>query len=1078
MFRSITAFIAITTAATAAKVPLYFEPNLGQANSHVQYLSRANGVTSYLANGAAAFPVGGSSIVMRLDGSTGGRAEAAGRLPGLSSYFGGASHATWHTRVPQFGKVIYRDVYPGIDLVYYGSDGSLEYDFQIAPGADPNVVRLVYEGVSGLRVESGDLLISTPGGQLRQRRPVVYQTIAGRRTIVAASYEVEGTQVRFRLAPYDRTRPLVVDPVIQYASYFGGGGMDAANDVKVDASGNVYIAGSIALPATTANPFVAASASSYDTTAAVIQYSPSQNAILSVAQVGSDGQSWVGRLDVDAAGALYLTGATNSASFPTVNAVSTANLSGSYTPFVAKIAADGQTLVFSTYFGGTGLDQFGSVAAGANGETYVTGTAEALDFPVTDQSVSTSNGWKAYLAKFNADGSLAWSRLIGGAGPTAGTGIALDGSGNIYVTGSTNSVNFPAKNAFQSISPKNPVLASMLNLCSAFAAKFASDGKTLIYATLVGGTGDDAATSAAVDRQGNPYLAGSTTSPDLPVMNAVQDGLRGVKNGFVAEVNPQGNALVFLTYLGGSQKDTVDALALDAAGSIYVAGSSGSSDFPLLNPMQMTTAKASPGALNAFAAKIAPAGRGVIFSTLVGGSGNDDAHGVAADSSGALYLTGVTESADFPVNHAAQASFGGRSDMFLAKIVPDSAPVSNAVVLPASLSFTAVTGGATTAPQAIDLTPAGGGPSGTFTATGTGGNWFSLTPAAGTFPGQVSVSVNPAGLALGTYSGTIQITPGSGASISVPVTLHVIPATPVVTSVTPAEFGTGSTSVTLTISGTGFVKGATAWVTAFTPAYTVSYPTDLVDANTLRLALPVGVNEGPISLSISNPGTPPSNALSLLQGKPIIGAAKVSGTVAPGQIVLIGGINLGPLIPVIAPAGAAPVTTLGPTQVLFDGVPAQVTATYFFQVRAVVPASVAGKTSTKIVVKYFDHASLPLTVATAGNSLPPDPLGPGISGALNSDGSINSAANPTAAGAEVELLVDSSQVPLTSAPSAVTIGGLDAQLVPLPNVVLGYPGKILFRVQIPMDVSSGPAEPVIVQFKNTDDTARLSIAIQ
>ncbi|SPE29364.1 hypothetical protein SBA3_1550016 [Candidatus Sulfopaludibacter sp. SbA3] len=417
---------------------------------------------------------------------------------------------------------------------------------------------------------------------------------------------------------------------------------------------------------------------------------------------------------------------------------------------------------------------------GPGGEVYVTGMAMALDFPVTDQSVSASSGPKAYLAKFNSNGTLAFSRLFGGGATTAGTGIAVDGSGNIYLAGATSSPNFPAKNAFQSLSMKDPVLSSILGLRSAFAAKFASDGKTLVYATLVGGTGDDAATAAAEDGQGNLYLAGSTGSTDLPVLNAVQEGLAGAQNGFVAELNPQGNALVFLTYLGGSQKDTAQNLALGSQGSIYVGGSATSADFPVLNGTDTTKSKATTNARSAFAVKFAPGGRGIIFSTLLGGSKDDAGNGIAADSAGAAYLAGTTASADFPLTGAFQASFGGQWDMFLAKVVPDSASASPIVALPASVGFTMISGGATPAAQGIDVALAGTGVSGAFTttastasggnwlsitpaaSTASGGNWLSITPAAGSVPGQIAVSVQPAGIGVGLYGGMIQIAPASG----------------------------------------------------------------------------------------------------------------------------------------------------------------------------------------------------------------------------------------------------------------------------------------------------------------------------
>jgi uncharacterized protein (TIGR03437 family) len=284
--------------------------------------------------------------------------------------------------------------------------------------------------------------------------------------------------------------------------------------------------------------------------------------------------------------------------------------------------------------------------------------------------------------------------------------------------------------------------------------------------------------------------------------------------------------------------------------------------------------------------------------------------------------------------------------------------------------------------------------------------------------------------------------------------------------------------VTLTISGSGFVSGATVWVTSFIPQNSVAYPATFIDANTVQIALPLSVQGTPISIRVANPGTPQSNPLNLMEGKPPIGAAHVSGTVNPGQTVMIDGFNVGPLVPFIAPQGSA-ASTLGNTQVLFDGTPAQLVAAYWTQVRAIVPAAVAGKTSTSIVVKYFDQSSAPLKVAVDGNPPPPDPLGPGVSAVLNPDGSINAPGNPAAVGAGVTLLIDVSQLPSADAiPSTVTIGGIDAPIVPMQDVIVGHAGKLQFEVRVPAGVQSGSAVPVVVAFQGTDATAKLTIAIQ
>ncbi|HEV3198687.1 MAG TPA: hypothetical protein VGZ73_12285, partial [Bryobacteraceae bacterium] len=491
-----------------------------------------------------------------------------------------------------------------------------------------------------------------------------------------------------------------------------------------------------------------------------------------------------------------------------------------------------------------------------------------------------------------------------------------------------------------------------------------------------------------------------------------------------------------------------------------------------------------------------------VFSTVVGGSQDDSGTGIAGDATGSGYLVGTTRSSDFPVSNAFQAGYGGNWDMYLMKLAPDSTAASSIVALPSSIHFTMVTGGFTPTPQVINLDTASGGMPGTFNAaatTSSGANWLSVTPASGNTPGQLAVSVNPAGLGLGVYNGTVQIAPASGASVTIPVVFRMIPVTPVLTSATPAKFDVANfdvldpsaalPAVTLTISGTGFVSGATAWVTTFAPGNTQPYATSLVDSNTLQLSLPQAAQPTSVTIQVSNPGTPKSNPLNLVEGNPFIGAAHVfdltsggvaNGPVAPGDVVNIVGINVGPLVPFSAPRDGTAVTNLGGAQILFDGVSAKLVSAYFMTTQAIVPASVAGKSQTKVVVKYFDRSSAPIAVPVAGGAPAPptsDPFGPGLSAVVNSDGSVNSATNPATVGSVVMLVVDFSQVPGTAPPVSVTIGGVAATMVPMDDVI-GHPGKLQFSVRVPTGAPSGPTVPVVVQFLNSQAVANLTMAIQ
>ena len=390
--------------ASGAALPLYFEPNQGQAHPGVEFLSRGHGALSYLTDDGAVFTVGGSPVKMRLAGAKASKPEGMDRLPGISSYFRGQDKSKWRTGIPQFARVRYRNVYPGIDLVFYGNQGNMEYDFQIAPAADPSSIHIAYEGITRLRLDpNGDLVLSSKSGDIRQRAPKVYQDVDGHRTEIAAAYKLDGRKtVGLALAAYDRTRPLIVDPVLQYSTFFGGPGTDRGEAVQVDAAGSVYIAATLAIPQSDSNPFSSTSSEiNGPFEAAVIKFSPAQNAILLVAHLGADGNTIPTiSLAIDLAGDRFRhPGTTMSADFPLVNlpVVSKYAIASPYwgIPFVTKIAADGSTLVYSTYFGGSvGEDYITGAALDSAGNLYLAGNADSPDFPKANALYTSGQGNK------------------------------------------------------------------------------------------------------------------------------------------------------------------------------------------------------------------------------------------------------------------------------------------------------------------------------------------------------------------------------------------------------------------------------------------------------------------------------------------------------------------------------------------------------------------------------------------------------------------------------------------------------------------------------------------------------------
>jgi uncharacterized protein (TIGR03437 family) len=1095
MLRLSLSILALAISSSAATLPLYFEPAPPDPNhpEPMRYLSRGNGVTSYLAGSETAFSIGDTRVVMKLVGAERGTPEAVDKLPGTSSYFIGNNPKAWRTGVPQYAKIVYRGVYPGVDLVYYGDHGNLEYDFRVAPGGDPTQIHIAYEGATGVALDqSGNVVLSTAAGEIRQRSPHVYQETAGSRKTVRANYRLEGRNtLGLALGKYDPQLPLVIDPVLEYATYFGGGGPDTANAVKTDSTGSVYIAGSIATPQFAGDPFSPASTSPYsDTTAVVIKFAPDQNTIQYVAQIGGDGQSVATHLAIDSLGALYITGQTNSTHFPVVSAVDDTNKAGSFTPFVTKLASDGQTLIYSTYFGGTGLDTAGGITVNAAGMALVTGQAAAPDFPLTDSSVTTARGSKAYLARFNPDGTLNFSKLFGGTANTKGTAIALDNNSNIYVVGTTTAPDFPTKGAFQSNFLKDPLIGPILGLRASFATKFSSDGATLLYSTLFGGTGDDAASGAAVDAQGNLFMAGSTSSTDLTIMNSVQSSNAGGKDGFIAELGPQGNTLLFSTYFGGSRNDAISAIALDNNGNIHVTGSTTSSDLPMVKAVGLKTKDANATRINnVFAAKLSPNGQGIVYTTTLGGSEDDSASGITVDSNGSAYVVGTTSSPDLPVAGAFQATYGGNYDMFLVKLDADMVAPSSLSVLPISLNFTMTAGGTAPPPQLLNVAGLMGATVSYTSVFSPNGSWLSVTAPSGSTPDQLAVSVTA--MPIGSYTGSIQFTAaGDGSTVNVPVVFQVIPQTPVLTSVTPNHFDSivfnpiapaTLPTVTLTITGSGFVPGAIASLKRFPYGDAEEFSATLVDSNTLQITIPVTSQAAPISIAVSNPGTQQSNPLNVMQGSvtPIVNGVFNSATskasVSAGDSVNIIGFNLGPVIPAVS-HGVVP--QLGDTQVLFDGVPAQLLLTFDFGIRAIIPNNVSGKTQTQVVVVFLGHASAPFLLALNGNPQPStDPFGVGNSGILNEDGSINSPSNPAAIGSKIIIVLDV-HLNMMDQLGSVAVGGVPAPFVGFNGTVIGYPSKLISRVQIPAGVPSGPAVPVALNFIDPVKEVDISVAIQ
>jgi uncharacterized protein (TIGR03437 family) len=696
-------------------LPLRFEENLDQ-HKGARYIAKAPGFTLNLAPAENWIEWSGSPgkkgvVRTRLvGGNPSAPMDTEERSPGYVNYFVG-SRGNWRTSVKGFALIRSHEVYPGIDLVFHAEKERLEYDFIVAPHADPNMIRMDVSGHRGVRVDaSGDLVISTAGGDIRWRRPGVYQDGSRGREGVSGRFILSGNRtVRFELGSYDAERALIIDPVLNYSTFLGGTSNDLGRAIGLDGLGNVYIAGSTdSTDLPTVNGiqmnFGGKTASILPGDGFVAKFS-SAGVLLFLTYIGGASDDAVGAVAIDSAGNAYLTGFTSSSDFPVVNAFQSqfGGLGGNPRTrtgdaFVAKLNPTGDKLIYSTYLGGN-LDDIGTaIAIDSTGNAYVTGATKSTNFPLTPGAYQTrmrgAGGepikpccnaafWDpgdAFVAKIDPTGSqLVFSTYLGGSLDDIAFAIGLDSANNVYVGGCTISSDFPTTNgAYQrnwnGVDQQN----YFLNFGDGFVTKLNPTGTGLIYSTYFGGTGDDCVNAIAVDSSGSVYMTGSTSSPGLPVsQGAIQNKYAGYAilpilieqlygDAFVAKIDPTGATLSYLTYLGGSQNDGATAIAIDAVGNAYVVGWSDSIDFPVAGvPIQPKVAGDGGQAKyvgygDAFLAVVNPTGTSLIYSSYLGGRSDDFAAGVAVDSTGRVYMTGNTLSPDFPLTaNAAQAQFAG-----------------------------------------------------------------------------------------------------------------------------------------------------------------------------------------------------------------------------------------------------------------------------------------------------------------------------------------------------------------------------------------------------------------------------------
>jgi hypothetical protein len=674
--------------ASYAALPLAFEQNVGQTDSQVQYMARANGYKLYLTSGDAVFSFASSSpaaisrpkqlMEQRLLGysrktkkvirrrvqqtsinpsavaslrmhivhaNASASVEVKDPLPGKVNYFIGRDSSKWHTDVEQFAQVSYKNIYPDIDLIYHGQHRQLEFDFVVKPKANPKSIAIGFGETQHLALdESGNLKLKSPLGDLTLHKPVAYQGENGSRREVNAQFVLEANnQVRFEIGNYDRSRALVIDPSLSYATYIGGNGDDEAYGIAVDGAGNSYITGE----------------------------------------------------------------SSSTSGFPGSNPSL-----GRYDAFVVKINAAG-TLGYTTFVGGSGDDLGSAIAVNSTtGAVYVGGITTSTDIPTVSTAAQPISGSPAssncttgsgslaapctdgFVFELNPTGATAYVTYLGGNNDDGAFGVALDGSGNAYVTGFTFSANFPLQSALYSV--LNNSVASTPPFEDAFVTEVNPTGTAFVYSTYLGGENNDFGAGIAVDGAGDAFVVGTTSSPDFPfTSNAYQticgtDGLCNAGNAkifsdvFISKLSSGGSALSYSTYLGGSSDDSGLAIAVDSSGNIFATGQTTddnlnlpTDDFPIVGGFESTYGNGNVNAgSNAFVSKLAPLGGGtsdLIYSSYLGGSTADAGLGIAIDQFDNAYITGSTLSTDFPSTGGFQTTLNGNSDAFISQVAANGA---------------------------------------------------------------------------------------------------------------------------------------------------------------------------------------------------------------------------------------------------------------------------------------------------------------------------------------------------------------------------------------------------------------------
>lgn len=693
------------TKLTFLKSPLSFEANKGQSNNAVKYLSRNKSHTLFLTKNEAVLSLLSDSkkqisVKIKLLGANKNpKISGLKKLPGEINYFIGNDPKKWLTNIPTYGKVKYSDIYPGIDLVYYGNQEKLEYDLVVAPGVNPKTITLKFKGAKKLELDKeGNLVLHTNGEKIVQKKPIVYQETSGSKKEIVGNYILKANnEIGFKIDKYDTKRTLVIDPQLVYSTYLGGtgNGSDAGNSIAVDSQGNAYVTGqaqSTDFP-TTSGAFQTVNPGTFRDSAFVSKFSPTGTLIYSTFLGGTQsiGDEKGKGIAVDESGNAYVLGETRENDFPiTSGAIQAQVKNQNIEAFITKLNSTGSSLIYSTFLGSPLNDTANGIAIDTSGNAYIIGRTDSPEFPTTQgafQITSPVANAAVFISKINPTGTvLIYSTFLGGSQYEEGYGIAVDGTGNAYVAGNTSSSNFPIT--------QGVIQSTLKGVNDVFVTKLNPNGTGLVYSTFLGGSSSENAFDSfgiggflrqyydiAVDQSGNAFVTGATQSNDFPTTNGtLQSTKKGTVDSFVAKLNPSGTSLLYSTYLGGTQNDAGTGIAVDSNGNAYVVGTTVSSDFLTQNAVQANQGNDNVPATferDAFVTVLNPGGSAALFSTYFGGGGADDGYALAIDTSKNIFITGGTYNTNLPLINPYQNTLKGYQDGFVAKISAAVEPIAS-----------------------------------------------------------------------------------------------------------------------------------------------------------------------------------------------------------------------------------------------------------------------------------------------------------------------------------------------------------------------------------------------------------------